>query len=183
MLDENLLRSIVADDADIEGIIKNADPAAMATVIRLIMNAGTSKRAELQRMLVCAEECGLELDTDEEFNSTLDAALPAMAGERRDQYEYLHMMHIHFYKGASYETYIKAIKVVNTMIYHVTNKALDDVKKPFFQIGADFIKKVNIELDVHGSSVLEVWDTLKNNFPDEIRRDRIEKYLKLFLTY
>lgn len=182
-IDYELLYRIIENGADVEEIIKGADSEAITPVLQILMASKSLTRVLLTQISMCAAENGVDLSTPEGFERVVDSALPLMRGERSNQYHALHIMNQMFNTSSSYDTYTKALEAINIMIYNSSDVLIEDVKKPFHELGVAIIRKLDDALLIHQSSVMEVWEILRGGHLDASRADRTEKYLKMFLQY
>lgn len=145
---------------EVMDIIKGADRDVIAPVLRSLVKANYVQRSVLQGIYLAAEKYDFALFTEEDFNDDLDIALVELAdpnATRATVYTHLHTLHVKFVDGASQQTYEKGITVIAMMIWLTDEASLDNIKKPFLQIGSSFLHRIDENLS--DTSVMGLWES------------------------
>jgi hypothetical protein len=186
-LHKDILSELLVEDdcKHTESIIKNVDADVITPILSSVVAAGTVKRAVLQNIKTFAKERGLDLTSESAFKRSIDEALSIVSEGQSDRYNGLQAVYSNFNQKAALETYHDCLRFIANMMYHCTEKSLQDSKKPFRQLGVEVIHYLEtVFKNNHSSDLLTEWEVVKKeHFPktDEARLSKIEKSLKDYL--
>jgi hypothetical protein len=170
------------DGEHIEKVIGYTEAEVIVPILSSLIASNSLRRTVLQKVTVCADNRGLDLTSENAFNTAIKEGLENITKTRPDRYNALHGVSQNFNKSATLEVYTQALYFVTQMIYHTQDGSLNDENKPFNQIGRHILEELKDSMkSKHNTSVMDIWKTLKDKYPDKTRSARIESFLKKFL--
>jgi len=170
------------DGEHIEKVVGHTEAEVIVPILSSLIASNSLRRTVLQKVTVCADNRGLDLTSENAFDTAIKEGLENITKTRPDRYNALHGVSQNFNKSATLEVYTQALYFVTQMIYHTQDGSLNDENKPFNQIGRHILAELEDSLKSnHNTSVMATWKTLKDKYTDKTRSDRIESFLKKFL--
>ena len=118
-----------------------------------------------------------------DFIIAIQNAEMAVSGNESDRYNALHSINLHFYEDASVETLAAALTVLANIIDYTEDARLNRVGGPMHMLMKHLLTLVDTGLRRASTSEVELWDwdSMKQKFTSASRRERIGKYLEMFL--
>lgn len=184
-LPRDIVSGLITDKegADADRIISNSPPEAISPILASLVGGGNIKRSTLQKITESAEANNIDLSSEDSHREHVEQGLRSVALSQTDRYTALHAIQANYNKKASPEIYEMTLELITKIIYHTTDKGLNDQKKPFSQLSRHILALLQ---DSFGpdSNVMQKWAENKERWysgTDAARLDRIEGYLTEFL--
>jgi hypothetical protein len=179
---------VTEDDAEHAAIIiNNAKAEVISPILASIIATNGAKRPILQAIDQLARERGLDLTSESAFEDSVREALNIVGDGRPERYSALHSINHNFNSNANLEVYRDCVRFLALLIHHTPDQSIEDVAKPYNQIGSHIAKQINKALS--GNTVMALWNGMTNNIASDkhlsvsgLDIHRVEKYLELFTS-
>jgi hypothetical protein len=186
MSHENISKELTNEKcANASHIISNCRVDKIAEVVSDIINAATIPRSEIMLLTKAAKTHGLDTVDAMQFKKTIEETLETPPTTKGERFQTLQALSSNFNTKSSTEDYESCMAIMVDIIYHTSDDFLNDTNHPTHQFSNNIFKNIQKVLQNRDMSVISVWNDkvkVEGSFGDETRVNRIENYIKSFIS-